>query len=214
MLVDDSAWFDTDGTPLFYNAWRAKSGLISSEPMERSSVMKYGARVACWPSSGGIWIKDAELVDLDFLGLSRFSNTPRQFNQTAQDQFCTTLKMVGAEWWNLPSSFEKREHLGKGQFACDTLETCLEPDVRWEYFIAWPEKDMVACYVPIAKAVAKGGAGLNMYYNARTMGDRCNGIRGLGGRWCKCKNMCPDLEDLDWNFRDPGQEGYLDPGSQ
>ncbi|KAH7380702.1 hypothetical protein BKA66DRAFT_419555, partial [Pyrenochaeta sp. MPI-SDFR-AT-0127] len=88
LLLDNAAWFKTDGTPLFYSAWRAKPGAISPEPTSRSSLGKYGARVSCWPSTGGVWIKQADLVDLNFLELSRFTDTPRQFDQTAEDKFC------------------------------------------------------------------------------------------------------------------------------
>ncbi|OAL46674.1 hypothetical protein IQ07DRAFT_477131, partial [Pyrenochaeta sp. DS3sAY3a] len=88
ILLDDQLWFDENGTPLFYGAWRAKPGKASPEPTARSVVSIQKARVACWPSSGGIWIKHADLVDLDFLRLDRFVDTPRQFNQTAEDEFC------------------------------------------------------------------------------------------------------------------------------
>lgn len=179
----------------------------------RSYVQKYGARVACWPSVGGVWIKHAELVDLDFLGLDRSSHTHRRLpvNQTEEDEFCTRLQLVGAEWWRLPASFDRRQHLGKDQFACATLETCFKPDVKRDYLIAWAENERVACYVPIAEAEKKGEVRMNMFYNARTMEDRCHGIRGLGGYWCRCRTECPVLSDLDWSSRDPKDQGCDDP---
>ena len=210
VLLDNTAWFDTDGTPYFYSAWRAKPGSISPEPTLRSELVRHGARVACWPSSGGVWIKHADLVDLNFLKLSRLEDTPRQFNQTAEDEFCTTLKLTGAEWWQLPASFEKRQHLGKDQFRCDTLEECFEPDIKNHYHIAWPESVKVACYVPISRAEEKGEVFLNRYYNTMDMEERCGIIRSIGGKWCRCKTECPDLEELDWSFRDPGPYGCED----
>ena len=66
----------------------------------------------------------------------------------------------------MPAPFDEREHLGKEQFACDTLEKCFEPDIRRDYLIAWPENEMVACYVPIARAEKKGGAAMNIYTTA------------------------------------------------
>ncbi|KAH8707179.1 hypothetical protein GQ44DRAFT_557501, partial [Phaeosphaeriaceae sp. PMI808] len=87
-LRDDGDWFDSDGNPLFYSAWRAKPGSTRPEPSARSAVVEHGARVACWPSSGGIWIRHANLVDMSFLGVDRWLDTPRQFNQTAEDEFC------------------------------------------------------------------------------------------------------------------------------
>ncbi|KAH7377890.1 hypothetical protein BKA66DRAFT_380271, partial [Pyrenochaeta sp. MPI-SDFR-AT-0127] len=88
ILLDKQPWFDTRGTPLFYAAWRAKPGTLSPEPTARSTISKHKARVACWPESGGIWIKHADLIELDFLGLDRFADTPLQFNQTAEGEFC------------------------------------------------------------------------------------------------------------------------------
>ncbi|KAF2131382.1 hypothetical protein P153DRAFT_194207 [Dothidotthia symphoricarpi CBS 119687] len=211
VLLDDATWFDVDGTPLFYGAWRAKPGATSAEPVSRSSLVKYGARVACWPSSGGIWIKHADLVDLNFLGLSRIEDTPRQFNQTAEDEFCTKLKMTGPEWWKLPATFGEREHLGKEQFTCDTLEDCFRPDIKNHYLIAWPETAMVVCYIPIVQAEERGETSLTRYYNAMDMEERCDMIRSLGGKWCRCKAECPDLKNLDWSFRDPGIGGCHDP---
>ena len=116
VLIDNTQWYDIDGIPLFYSAWRVREGegRLRPEPTMRSAIMEHGARVACWPSSGGVWIKAADIVDLDFLGLDRLSDTARQFNQTSEDEFCTILTMVGASWWPIPPPFEEqRGHLGK-----------------------------------------------------------------------------------------------------
>lgn len=211
ILSDNTAWYDTDGTPLFYSAWRVKPGRFTPEPTARSTPLKHGARVACWPSSGGIWIKHADVVDLEFLGLDRFDSTPRQFNQTAEDEFCSTLKMVGAEWWQLPPDFKRRGHLGKEQYGCETLESCFTPDVRNEFLLAWPETFMTVCYVPIALVEERGDESLGGYRNALTMEERCRVIMRLGGEVCRCKAECPELEYLDWSFRDPGEFGCDTP---
>ncbi|KAF2743495.1 hypothetical protein M011DRAFT_377348, partial [Sporormia fimetaria CBS 119925] len=87
-LKPDQQWFDADGTPLFYSAWSARPSRLSPEPGMRSQVLDHGSRVACWPSSGGVYIKYADVVDMLFLDLDRFHDTPRQFNQTAEDAFC------------------------------------------------------------------------------------------------------------------------------
>lgn len=166
VLPDNATWYDADGTPQFYSAWRAKPGLTSAEPTLRSALRRYGARVACWPSAGGVWIKDAEFADLDFLGISRWVNTPRPFpiSQTEEDLFCKRLQLVGAQWWRLPAAFDRREHLGKDQFVCDTLETCFEPDIKRDYLIAWAEDERVACYIPIADTEKQGDERTSFYY--------------------------------------------------
>ncbi|KAF2033747.1 hypothetical protein EK21DRAFT_108535 [Setomelanomma holmii] len=178
-----------------------------SEPHSRSSLTRSGARVACWPSTGGIWIKDVGLVDMEFLGLSPFEDTPRQFNKTAEDKFCTALKMVGADFWNLPLRSE-----AKIDGACDTLETCFDPDIKNPYLLAWPEDQMVACYIPIALAEKKDNELLGGWLHSLTMAERCDAITYLGGKRCKCKAHCPDLKNMDWSFRDPGPGGCADPG--
>ncbi|KAF2827969.1 hypothetical protein CC86DRAFT_369148 [Ophiobolus disseminans] len=208
ILLANTPWYDPNGIPLFYSAWRAKPGPISPEPTQRSSLLKHGARIACWPSTGGVWIKHADLVDLNFLGLSRFLDTSRQFDQAAEDNFCTKLKMLGAEWWALPAQFEDRKHLGEKQFACDTLESCFEPDVANRWIIAWPEDSQSVCYVSISQAKEQDPARL---YNAFDMQERCNMILSVGGEWCRCKAECPDIADLDWSFKDPGPWGCDDP---
>lgn len=200
VLFDEQPWFDMNGTPLFYGAWRAKPGRASPEPIARSIVSKHKARVACWPSSGGVWIKHADLVELDFLDLDRFADTPQQFNQTAEDEFCKRLKMIGAEWWKLPAPFEERGHLGEKQFACDTIEDCFEPDINNRYLIAWPGSEEYACFVSIARAEEQIEAKWITYYNSMTMQERCDGIMALEGRKCSCQNTCPDFDHLDYRI--------------
>lgn len=211
-LHENVDWYDANGTPLFYSAWRAKSVDTSPEPSKRSSLLKYGSRVACWPSTGGVWIKHADLVDLNFLGLERQYDTPRQFNQTAEDEFCEQLRKVGAQWWRLPPSFEDRKHLGADQFTCATLEECFEPEVKFGYLIAWTEDERAACFVSAEEAEKKSDAKLSIYNNAMDMDERCNGILVLGGKWCRCKEECPQLKDLDWDSREKGGWGCNDPG--
>jgi hypothetical protein len=210
VLLENAQWYDDDGEPLFYSAWRAcvQDGHPTPEPTERSKITIYGARVACWPSSGGVWIKHADLVELDFMGVNRLRNTLRQFNQTAEDEFCTKLKLVGADWWQLPPPFdEQRGHLGREQYACATLEDCIEPDFQNRFFLAWPETITTACYVPKEDAVRVGGELLGGYRNAMNMEERCDVINSLGGKICYCREECPEIEYLDWSFRNPGPDG-------
>lgn len=110
------------------------------------------------------------------------ADTPRQFNQTAEDRFRTQLRAVRAEWWELPPPFEDRKDLGSEQFQCDTLETCFKSKVQFPYLIAWPEYEQAACYIPITKAQLKGQAALNIHHNAVDMDERCAAIIGLSSR--------------------------------
>lgn len=216
VLLDDTAWFDNDGIPLFYSAWRVKPGPLSPEPAFRSALLKYGARVTCWPSTNdGIWIKQADLVDMNFLAVSRFENTPRQFNTTAEDQFCKKLRMIGAEFWIIPPPFEERAHLGLEQFACDTLGECFTPGVVFPYYIAWPQHNKAACYVSVTEAEKRTNSLLNGWHRTMNMDEKCCVIMSLGGKWCHFKSEFPDLQDLDWGDWDRredicGSSGYWD----
>ncbi|KAH7395050.1 hypothetical protein DE146DRAFT_658965 [Phaeosphaeria sp. MPI-PUGE-AT-0046c] len=201
-------WYTAYGVPLFYDAWKVKP-LASASPLptHRSTLYKHGARVACWPQSGGVWIKHADLVDLDHLGLSRQQDTPRQYDDAAEAAFCSKLRAVGAEWWSLPPDFSAREHLGDEQFKCKTLETCFEPQVRFEHLVAWPSDELAVCSVSVKKFERASEKQRNGYYNAMDMDERCNAIESLGGACCSCKHACPELEDLDWGANDPGLMG-------
>jgi hypothetical protein len=167
-------------------------------PTIRSRLTRYGARVACWPSTGGIWIKHADPVDLKFLGLNRFEDTPKQmYDAKKEDAFCTALKMTGADFWRLPL---RMEHKQPG--ACETIEACFKPDIKNVFLLAWPEHEQGVCYMSTERAKEKGGELMGGWYNARSMEERCYVIYELEGDLCDCKTHCRHLQDMDWGFRD------------
>lgn len=200
----DGLWYDDKGLPLSYAAWRAKYGVRSAEPTARSTITKFGARVACWPSTGGIWIKHADPLEIDFLGLDRYKEVQRSspHRGAAEDAFCNQLRMVGAQWWDLPPTFESRQ--GPDKFACETLEDCFEPQITNDLAFGWPEDGRGGCYVNLTKAEEKFGEGLKGYYNADLMDERCYVIQNLGGKWCRCRDECQEIAHLEWGDRDRG----------
>ncbi|OAK98907.1 hypothetical protein IQ06DRAFT_202571, partial [Phaeosphaeriaceae sp. SRC1lsM3a] len=89
VLSNNAKWYNEAGTPLFYSACRSDPNTaLPSEPIQCSDIFKGGARAAWWPSTGGVWVKNLDLVEMEFLGLNRLGHTSRQFNQTAEDEFC------------------------------------------------------------------------------------------------------------------------------
>lgn len=186
-------WTRADGTPLPFNDWFDKPPI----PTIRSRLTRYGALVACWPSSGGIWIKHADPVEMKFLGLDRFRDTKKMYDAKKEDDFCTSLKMTGANWWSLPLDLE---HKKPG--ACETIEACFEPDIKNKFLRAWPEDEQGVCFISIERAKAKSGELMGGWYNAMSMAERCAVIDELGGSSCDCETHCQDLQDLDWGFRD------------
>jgi hypothetical protein len=186
-------WTKSDGTPLPYDAWFTNPPI----PKMRSRLIRGGARVACWPSTGGIWLKQADLVDMDFLGLNRFADTPKQhtYNAHAEDQFCTLMKMLGADFYKLPLRAEKR----RPGIACETLESCFEPDYKNNFLLAWPETSDGVCFLDLESAKERGGEMMGGWYNAKSMDERCRVLEI--GATCECKKECSHLQDLDWGFR-------------
>ena len=58
-----------------------------------------GCTVYGYPSSGGILIKEADIVDMQFLSLNRFQPSQRSSNIVEEDKFCASMRRVGATWW-------------------------------------------------------------------------------------------------------------------
>jgi hypothetical protein len=174
----DDKWYGDDGTPLAYQAWRVKhTESLSPEPTARSTIINYGARVACCLSSGeGVWIKHAIPLELDFLGLSRFKDTQRSFDNNTEDAFCVKMRMIGAEFWSLPPSEAQ-------DLKCSILEKCVEPQIRGHLGIAWAEGGG-ACLANLTEARKKWGPGLKGYNNAKLMDHRCDISQTLGGVYC------------------------------
>jgi hypothetical protein len=209
VLPDNAEWYNEAGTPLFYSAWRSDPNTANSpEPIRRVDIFNGGARVACWPSTGGVWVKNLDLVEMEFLGLNRLGHTPRQFNQTAENEFCGRLRAIGAQWWKLPPRFEERAHLGDDQFKCQTLEECFEPTIGFPDIIAWSRSMQVACWLPAKRAKQRSQADLDvLLYNTITMDERCYGILGYAGLFCRCRTQCPELNDLIWPLDNEGDGG-------
>ena len=95
-LPDVVVWFNAAGNPWYYSAWRVKLGPIPPETVHRAELVMNAVRVACWPSLGGVWIKQAALAELDFLGLDRWSDTLRRFsiNRTEENEFARSCKRL------------------------------------------------------------------------------------------------------------------------
>ncbi|KAK1144863.1 hypothetical protein N8T08_004876 [Aspergillus melleus] len=67
--------------------------------MERTVFSPAGCLVYGYPSTGGVLIKSANLVDLLFLSLPRFQAVQRASSVDEEDRFCKLLRRTGATWW-------------------------------------------------------------------------------------------------------------------
>jgi hypothetical protein len=136
-------------------------------PDERS-----GGRVACWPSSGGVWVKNASPVELEWLGLPRFNSVERQVEQKAgeEDVFCAKLQLLGeAKFWKIPLTDDAPYKWDPG-YVCEQLEDCYMPDLSERWIAGLPEHGGIWILDLNEREYPVGMLGL---WNAFTMEERC-----------------------------------------
>jgi hypothetical protein len=171
---------------------------ISPLPTKRSTLLEHGARVACWPSSGGVWIKHAPPAELDFLNLSRTNDTDRPEEKiyehvrtcpqtspdvyhpppiTEEDLFCQKMRMIGADFWELPDNISESNN--------SPIEYAMKPKYRNQLGFYWNvfEKDE-PYFFNLTEAQRLYGPGLRGYNNVRSYDNRGAVVRSLGGIWC------------------------------
>lgn len=79
-------------------------------PSQSTNLRNYFDSDSCHihrhPSSGGILIKrSANLVDLQYLSLSRVAAFKRALDDKEEDEFCERMKRIGASWWKDEAEF-------------------------------------------------------------------------------------------------------------
>lgn len=78
---------------------------------KRTAFGRLGCTIYGYPSSGGVLIKEADIVDMRFLSLDRFYPSQRSSNILEEDRFCALMRRVGATWW---ASEEEMVHVELG----------------------------------------------------------------------------------------------------
>ena len=73
--------------------------MITSIGNKRTEFGTLGATAYGYPSSGGVLIKEVDLVDMLFLQLDRFNAAQRSKNTLEEDKFCALMRKIGASWW-------------------------------------------------------------------------------------------------------------------
>ncbi|KAB8209947.1 hypothetical protein BDV34DRAFT_187593 [Aspergillus parasiticus] len=66
---------------------------------ERTVFTTRGCVVYGYPSTGGVLRKEADLLDMLFLSLSRSDVSQRSSNIDEEDRFCNLMRRIGATWW-------------------------------------------------------------------------------------------------------------------
>ena len=150
---------------------------VVSKAAGRTTFGATAVTVRGWPSSGGIVVHTScNAVELDFLGLSRFSDTLSQRNTdaAAEDAFCDRLRKIGGRLFDTECA--SNEFFLRG--------TDLN---QMEVFIGWPEGGMLEDGVWVLmldreEMIEKGASRIK---NAVTMNDRCKMIVKMGGTYHK-----------------------------
>ncbi|KAJ6000276.1 hypothetical protein N7481_000685 [Penicillium waksmanii] len=84
----------------------------TSPPLPTTKRTEFSARgctIYGYPSTGGVLIKDADLLDMIFLSLPRSYELQRSADVDKEDIFCHLLRRTGAKWWS--SRWDKVEVL-------------------------------------------------------------------------------------------------------
>ena len=68
-------------------------------PASRTIFGSRGCNIYGYPSSGGIFVKKADVLDLLYLSPSRSQACERSPDSDEEDKFCASLQRVGAKWW-------------------------------------------------------------------------------------------------------------------
>ncbi|RHZ55477.1 hypothetical protein CDV55_103246 [Aspergillus turcosus] len=66
---------------------------------ERTEFGTRGCLVYGYPSTGGVLIKEADLLDMLFLSLPRSHVSKRSPSADEEDRFCNLMRRTGATWW-------------------------------------------------------------------------------------------------------------------
>jgi hypothetical protein len=74
---------------------------IDRDLTRRAVFEGHGCTIFAYPSTGGVVIKnDADLVDMHFLGLDRFSPCEKRYDDDVQEtMFSRQVRKVGGKWW-------------------------------------------------------------------------------------------------------------------
>jgi hypothetical protein len=181
---------------------------ISSLPTFRSTILPHGARVACWPSTGGIWIKHVPPVELDYLFLSRKNDTQRPLppmthfwwapGRSLSDEDMGSIKDHPLPVYPPPISEEDLfcqmlrtigaefwEIPPEKSLQGAPIEYVMEPKYRNELAFWWERWGRGTSLVNLTEASTRLGSiefnqYLNEYNNADTLPDRYASIKALG----------------------------------
>ncbi|KAL2065679.1 hypothetical protein VTL71DRAFT_3349 [Oculimacula yallundae] len=103
---------------------------------KRHSWSGTGCHIYGWPSSGGVIIRESDLVELQYLGFDPMDiPVTRHENQDDEDEFCRLLKRIGGKWWRSEKRYEEVQ--GDHPYQNSRRPNGEE---RREVYIGWPKR--------------------------------------------------------------------------
>ncbi|KAK6431946.1 hypothetical protein LTR95_011886 [Oleoguttula sp. CCFEE 5521] len=85
------------------------AALNTPKHKKRLTFMRTGCLVFGYPSSGGILVMHPTLVDLQYLCLSRFEPCHSSSVVKDEDEFCSRMRRIGADWWSSEKNWAEAE---------------------------------------------------------------------------------------------------------
>ncbi|KAL3427470.1 hypothetical protein PVAG01_00979 [Phlyctema vagabunda] len=183
---------------------------IDREPTERLQSLNIGRSniVMGWPSVGGIIVAEfVPSVELDFLGLDRFTAVERSYNQTEEDEFCRKLRLIGGKWW---SSY------------WDFIETTqyqmrkMTPEEEQVLYLGWPAKGGGVWIIRLENRNVFW-VGFDRHRNAHTMEERCRALEMSGATFYENPEDCTYVKPLLTGYGEdklPYKNSILDEESE
>ncbi|KAL8666189.1 MAG: hypothetical protein Q9202_001696 [Teloschistes flavicans] len=157
---------------------------ISPDPISNSRTEFGGGSttVRGFPSAGGMYLlRGAGPVELEFLSLDRFHETPRSNNAVEEDAFCQKMRAIGARWFEYEEEEDKKPPLeyrdGKRVG-------------RTQLWLGWSANGGVWVLEIDEYEGARKGIG-GRIRNAKNMEERCKFIEMLGGAFFSDRKHCP-----------------------
>lgn len=179
-------------------------------PTTRYSI--HTGQAACYPSSGGIWLSDLGPLELQYLGIDRFSSTERpDWSKEQEDDFCHKLRRFGGEWHN-PDPEGRDLYIG-GE--CHELyENAPIASTTRKVGIPSDENDKGAWVLNVDEETGRFPNEIVIVKNALTMDERVQALIRLGAVYCVDVGDCSLLGDLKLKPcelpRDKGWEEVLE----
>lgn len=161
-------------------------------PTTRYSI--HTGQAACYPSSGGIWISELDALELQYLGIDRFSSTERpDIPQEEEDAFCHKLRIFGGGWYN--PDHEGRDLDVGGE--CHTLDE-FDPIISIVRKAGVPsdESEGGVWILDVNKDTGVFPDGFIAIRNALSMDERVQALMKLGAVYCADIEECGQFVDL------------------